>query len=103
MLNGRNIVKVNRCSDRVMGIKLMSGKDTINIISDFWEQMDEQFTGMGDEERIFLGGDLNGHVGRNRNVIERIHGGWGVGERNQEGEKVVDFAVAFDMAILNTF
>ena len=60
--------------------------------------MDEQITGMGDEERIFLGGDLNGHVGRNRNVIERIHGGGGVGERN-EGEKVVDFAVAYDMAI----
>ena len=58
---------------------------------------------MGEEERIILGGDLNGHVGRNRNVIERIHGGWGVRERNEEGENVVDFAVAFDMAILNTF
>ena len=52
-----------------MNIKLMYGKDKLNIISayapqvgcsieekeDFWEQMDEQITGMGDEERIFLG------------------------------------------------
>ncbi|KAK3891926.1 hypothetical protein Pcinc_004232 [Petrolisthes cinctipes] len=44
----------NRCSDRVMSIKLMYGKDTFNIISayapqtgcsieekeDFWQQMD---------------------------------------------------------------
>ncbi|XP_063865377.1 craniofacial development protein 2-like [Scylla paramamosain] len=113
----KHMVNVNRCSNRVMSIKLMYGKVTINIISayapqvgcsieekeDFWEQMDAQITWMGEEERIILGGDLNGHVGRNRNIIERTHGGWGVGERNEESENVVDFAVAFDMAILNTF
>ncbi|XP_063878129.1 uncharacterized protein LOC135110104 [Scylla paramamosain] len=109
----KHIVNVNRCSDRVMNIKLMYGKVTINIITvyapqvgcsieekeDFWEQMDVQITGIGKEERIILGGDLNGHVGRNKNAIERIHGGWGVGERNEEDENVVDFAVAFDRVI----
>ena len=33
------------------------------------------------------------------NCIERIHGGWGVGEKNEEGERVTDFAMAFDLSI----
>ena len=32
-----------------------------------------------------------------------IHGGWGVGEKNEEGESVTDFAMAFDLSIVNTF
>ena len=32
-----------------------------------------------------------------------MHGGWGVGERNKGGERVIDFAVAFDLALINTF
>ncbi|XP_066973217.1 craniofacial development protein 2-like [Macrobrachium rosenbergii] len=46
---------------------------------------------------------MNGHVGRTREGIERAHGGWGVGGRNGEGERVVDCAVSFDLAIVNTW
>ena len=56
-----------------------------------------------EDEIIMLGGDLNGHVGRCNANIRRVHGGWGVGERNEEGEQIVDFAMAFDLAIANTF
>ena len=45
---------------------------------------------------MIVGGDLNGHVGISKEAIERIHGGWGVGEKNEEGERVRDFAMAFD-------
>jgi hypothetical protein len=31
------------------------------------------------------------------------HGGFGYGSRNQEGEDVLDFAMAFDLMIANTF
>ena len=40
---------------------------------------------------------LNGHVGISREAIERIHGCWGVGEKNEEGEMVTAFAIAFDL------
>ena len=36
-------------------------------------------------------------------MIGRVHGGHGIGERNAEGESIVDFAMSFDMAIVNTF
>ena len=50
---------------------------------------------------MIVGGDLNGHVAISRKAIERIHGGWGVGEKNEEGESVTDFAMAFDLSIVN--
>jgi hypothetical protein len=36
-------------------------------------------------EKLFIGGDLNGHVGATNVGFERVHGGFGYGSRNQEG------------------
>ena len=51
--------------------------------------------------KLFIG-DLNGHVGTTSSGFEAVHGGFGYGSRNQE-EEVLDFAVAFDLMIANTF
>ena len=69
----------------------------------FWRQMDQELRAIPEVERVIVGGDLNGHVGISREAIERIHGGWGVGEKNGERERVTDFAMAFDLSIVNTF
>ncbi|XP_068209258.1 uncharacterized protein [Palaemon carinicauda] len=50
-----------------------------------------------------IGGDLNGHVGKTSQGLERINGGWALGDRSQDGERVMDFTVSFDMGVLNTF
>ena len=111
-----SLVSVARRSDRVMSVKLCLN-EMINVVCAyapqvgcedeekiaFWEQLDEELRNIPEGEKVIVGGDLNGHVGVNREGIERVHGGWGVGERNEEGERVVDFAVAFDLAICNTF
>ena len=65
--------------------------------------MDQEFRAIREGERVIVGGYLNGHVGSSREAIERIHGGWGVGEKNAEGERLTDFAMAFDVSIVNTF
>ena len=54
-------------------------------------------------EKLFLGGDLNGHVGATNVGFERVHGGFGYSSRNQEGEDVLNFALAYDLLIANTF
>ena len=65
----------------------------------FWEQMDQELSAALDGEGVIVGRYLNGHIGRSRDGIERIHGGWGMRGRNGEGEKIVDTAMAFDLAI----
>ena len=32
----------------------------------FWEQMDQELSATLEGERVIVGGDLNGHIGRNR-------------------------------------
>ncbi|XP_066966169.1 craniofacial development protein 2-like [Macrobrachium rosenbergii] len=111
------VVEVKRSGNRIMKVKLMLSEEVLNVISAyapqaacteeeksmFWRELDEVLTSVSEEERVVLGGDLNGHIGTDRRVISRIHGGLGMGERNEEGEGIIDFAVAFDMALINTF
>jgi hypothetical protein len=41
--------------------------------------------GVFSSEKLFIGGDINGHVGTTRGGFERLHGGFGYGQQNQEG------------------
>ncbi|KAL6575803.1 hypothetical protein OROHE_000784 [Orobanche hederae] len=47
--------------------------------------------------------DLNGHVGVSRDGFESVHGGFGFGDRNEAGNDILDFALAYDLGIMNTW
>jgi hypothetical protein len=53
-------------------------------------------------EKIFIGGDLNGHVGSTRVGFDGVHGAFGYGSRNQAGEGILNFALAYDLIVANT-
>jgi hypothetical protein len=53
-------------------------------------------------EKLFIGGDLNEHVGSTRVGFDGVHGGFGYDSRNQEGEGILNFALAYDLIVLNT-
>ena len=55
------------------------------------------------EERIVLGADLNGHVGKGNIGNEEIMGKYSAGTRNKEGSVIVDFSKIMDLAIVNTY
>ena len=59
--------------------------------NDFWEDLDGLKESISKEERIVLGADLNGHVGKRNIGHEEIMGRYGAGTRNKEGSVVVDF------------
>ncbi|XP_064122510.1 uncharacterized protein LOC135226731 [Macrobrachium nipponense] len=69
----------------------------------FWKDMAGVMQELEEHERVIVGADLNGHVGSENAAIGQMHGGHGIGERNPEGESVVDLAVSYDMAIVNIF
>ena len=104
-------------SDRLMAMKLEVNGSFLNIISayapqvnnsmeeknDFWEDMDGLIESISKEERIVLGADLNGHVGKGNIGDEEIMGRYSAGTRNKEGSMVVDFGKRMDLAIVNTY
>ena len=112
------VVDVKRWGDRLMSIKIVLDKTILNIISAyapqgaldenvkklFWKLLDEVLQQIPTHEDIFLGGDLNIHVGVERDGYPRIHGGCGFGKRNEGGETILEFAnKAYDLALTNTF
>ena len=67
----------------------------------FWEDLYSMVSTVPVSEKLLIG-DLNGHVGTTNVGFERMHGGFGYGSRSQEGEDVLNFALAYDLLIANT-
>jgi hypothetical protein len=100
------VVDVKRQGDRIILVKLVVGDLVLNVISayapqvghsestklEFWEGLEDLVRSVPIGERLFIGGDLNGHVGTSNTGFEGVHGGFGYGCRNQEGEDVLSFA-----------
>jgi hypothetical protein len=53
-------------------------------------------------EKLFIGGVFNGHVGSTRVGFDGVHGSFGYGSRNQKGEGILNFVLAYDLFITNT-
>ena len=51
---------------------------------------------------VVLGGDLNGHVGKESDGYEGVHGGFGFGARNVEGERILEFGDVAEMIVCGT-
>ena len=71
--------------------------------NDFWEDLDGLIESISKKEKIVLGADLNGHVGKGNIGDVEILGRYGAETRNKEGSMVVDFGKRMDLAIVNTY
>ncbi|XP_071686933.1 uncharacterized protein [Rutidosis leptorrhynchoides] len=69
----------------------------------FWELLNEVVRGSPADHRLIIGGDLNGHIGAEAEVYEGAHGGFGFGPRNEEGRSILEFAIAHELVIANSF
>jgi hypothetical protein len=109
--------EVKRVNERILLIRVQFGKSMLNLISvyapqvgrpntekeDFWATLLMLVCSIREEEEVLIGGDMNGHVGSGMDGFEGVHGGHGYGERNREGEMLLEFAMATGMVLLNTF
>jgi len=107
-------MKVRRKGDRILLVKLILGREIFNFISvyapqirldesskhQFWEDLDEIVQGI--PEKLFISGNLTGHVGTSRYEFDIIHGGFSFGERNESGNSILDFALSSNLILANT-
>lgn len=111
------VLEVMRVSDRLMAVKLDLPEGALLVVSAyapqsgcsgevkdaFWESLDTFLQSVSPAMNILVGGDLNGHVGAAREGYETAHGGFGYGTRNDEGESILNAAVAYDLVVANTY
>jgi hypothetical protein len=110
------VVDIKRKGDMIILVKLLVGDLVFNVISAYapqiglnesvkmqlWEELDALVSSVPISEKLFIGGDLNGHVGSTRVDFDGVHGGFGYGSRNQEGEGILNVVLAYDLIVANT-
>ncbi|GKC82644.1 ataxia telangiectasia mutated family protein [Tanacetum coccineum] len=111
------VVQVTRRGDRIMAISIVIDGETVNVVSayapqvglsdavkkSFWDALDELVRECPSDQRLIIGGDLNGHIGAAAEGYAGVHGGFGYGARNEEGRTILEFATAHDLVVANSF
>ena len=115
-LSGK-ISHLNYKSDRIISFSLKIRSSGISIIQvyapqqgrpqeekdEFFRQLQEVKDAVPYAENMIIMGDMNGHIGVDRTGIENVLGAFSIGDRNREGENLIDFCVENQMYIMNTF
>ena len=110
------VLEVKRVNERLMLLKVIVGKSVINIVSvyapqsgmamevkeEFYISLGKVLSSVEAKEQLIVCGDMNGHVGAQADGYEGVHGGYGFGSRNVEGEMLLEFADAMALVVSNT-
>ncbi|XP_022007321.1 craniofacial development protein 2-like [Helianthus annuus] len=113
----KNVIEVTRHNDRIMVLRLVLGEQVVTVVCayapqaglgdqekrEFWDCLDVVVRAIPREEKVFIGGNFNGHIGKDSDGFELVHGGFGFGDRNDPGRDLLDFATAHGLGIINSF
>lgn len=111
----QKIIKFQSFSHRVSVLTIQIIKETVKIVQvyaptkqakdeeveDFYTNVQLAVDGKKGVDTLYIIGDFNSRVGVNKG--EKCIGDYGVGERNERGERLIEFADANNLKILNTF
>ncbi|XP_047498467.1 craniofacial development protein 2-like [Penaeus chinensis] len=107
------VFEVSRVSDQLIAVKVSKEGLIVNIVSayapqpgceeeekvEFWRQLGDPLSSVEEREELWLGGDLNGHVGS----AEEVNGIHGYGERNDQGDQILSIAGMFGLVVADTY
>ena len=105
------VVGVERCNDRVMKVNIVIGDVVREVVScycpqagisvnekeEFYELMDKVMA-----SEVLVGSDFNCHVGSDMGGFGEVHGGFGIGQMNDGGIRLLDWAVGKGLRLMNT-
>ncbi len=111
-----DVIEVERKSSRIMKIKMVLGRKILHVFSvyapqcgrpeeekiAFWEMLEDEVSDISENDPVIIGGDMNCHVGSDRRGVEDVMGPNGFGDRNREGEMMLEFCQSKSYRILNT-
>ena len=110
----KSVLGYNPISDRIISIRQQGKPVNITLvqiyapildaeddeIDEFYNMLQKVTDSISNSDVKIIMGDWNAKVGSYK--ISRITGQWGLGERNEGGDKLLDFCAGNDMVIMNT-
>ena len=111
-----SVVSVERHSKRVLILKMVLESGLLNILVVYAPhsgKLEEEKENFGNEvfhlvscipqnEMVVLAGDMNGHVGSSNVGYDGKSGGFGYGDGNRDGSRILKFADGLNLVICNT-
>ncbi|KAK3874881.1 hypothetical protein Pcinc_020200 [Petrolisthes cinctipes] len=114
-----SVIEVIRWDDRMMKIKLVVGEKVLNIFSvyryapqqgrpdeekeKFREKLSDRISEVSRGDIVIVAGDMKVHTGRDNGGYEEVMGGYGIGQRNKEGEQMLQLCQLHNLRIWNTW
>ncbi|KAK3886115.1 hypothetical protein Pcinc_009692 [Petrolisthes cinctipes] len=109
-----SVIEVIRWDDRMIKTKLVVGEKVLNIFSVYAPQLDEEkeefreklsdrISEVSRGDIVIVAGDMNAHIGRDNGGYEEVMGGYGIGQRNKEGEQKLQLCQLHNLRIWNTW
>jgi len=103
-------------SDRVLSIKLKAKPVNLNIIQlyaptsaagdldveTFYGELEATVAKIPNRELLIIMGDLNAKIGANADQLSHCAGRFGLGQRNERGERLIQFAAENNLVIANS-
>ena len=111
-----NVIEVVRWCERMMKIKMVVGGKMLHVLSvyapqqgrpneekeEFREKLADKISEIRNEETVIVAGDMNAHIGRDRRGYEDVMGVNGMGQKNPEGEQMLQLCQQHGLRIWNT-
>ena len=72
----------------------------MSLVSINFGDLDEIVQVIPIKEKLFIGGNLNGHVRTSRYGFDSIYEGFGI--ENESGNSILNFALSYDLILANT-
>jgi hypothetical protein len=92
------------CKMHIVQVYAPTSSSEDNIIEAFYEKMDELMSQIPTRDVTIIMGDMNAKVGRTTddNHLRSVIGGYGMGERNERGERLIQFCNERKLTVMNT-
>ena len=71
-------------------------------MSNFYDKLQETISNVPTKDMIIMMGDFNAKVGKSDHSSNEVVGGYGIGQRNERGDRLVAFCALNELVISNT-
>ena len=72
-----------------------------SVKDQFYYALQSTIARVSSSKQLIISGDWNGHIGSHSTAFEDVHGGQVLGKKNNEGERLLEFAVANELVVGN--
>jgi len=114
--NGGQCCECRKAQQRLLILKMDKDNGLLNVLTAYaphlgkpqekkensWNELFHLLSCIPQNEMVVLAGDTNEHVGSNCVGYDGMHGGYGYGDRNANGSRILEFPDGLNLIICNT-